>query len=133
MAGSPKELTAVGNSFEIGGAIKNRKIFRKKVSIVETFQFSYNLKDERKEVTSLFCMTTLHVHVVLFSLLADQLSGQFLIIFGRPKQIDLLRGVHVVLVSLFGRPNVLSISHFLVSQKKIVSSQRPDNFFCPLI
>ena len=26
MAGSPKELTAVGNSFEIGGAIKNRKI-----------------------------------------------------------------------------------------------------------
>ena len=33
MAGSPKEVTAVGNSFEIGGAIKNGKIFRKKVSI----------------------------------------------------------------------------------------------------
>ena len=52
MAGSPKELTAVGNSFEIGGAIKTEKFSGKKVSIVETFQFSYNLKDERKDLTS---------------------------------------------------------------------------------
>ena len=35
------------------------------------------------------------------------------------------RGVHVVLVRIIGR----SISHFLVGHKKIVPSQRPDNFF----
>ena len=43
IAGSPKELTAVGNSFEIGGAIKNGILFSRKVSIIELFQYCYDL------------------------------------------------------------------------------------------
>ena len=39
------------------------------------------------------------------------------------------RDVQVVLVSLFGQPIVWSISHFLGQPKKLVQSQRLDNFF----
>ena len=67
------------------------------------------------------------VHVVLFSLLVDQLSGLFLIFFGRPKKnLSSIRSYLFTLLnflsSLFwkcgfgqslGRPIVRSISHFL--------------------
>ena len=68
------------------------------------------------------------VHVLLVSLLVDQLFGLFLIFFGRPiffwltknkfgrpkkkKSVDHNSGVHVLLVSLFGIPIVRLISHF---------------------
>ena len=41
MAGSPKELTAVGNSFEIGGAIYqvNSIVWIRRISIVDPFEF----------------------------------------------------------------------------------------------
>ena len=82
------------------------------------------------------------VHVILVSLLADQLSGQFLIFLGRPKKIDPPQRpdkfffVHAL--DLFCPVQILESDQFSKKtgqkiqesgQKKIVKSQRPDDFF----
>ena len=67
------------------------------------------------------------VHVVLVSLLVDQLSGLFLIFFGRPKKIVQSQGIFGQSLGIFGRPKKI-----LVYQKEIWSTKnslRLDNFF----
>ena len=74
--------------------------------------------------------------------LADQLSIQFLIFFGQPKivsetgQFFFVHSLEFLGASMWfwsvSLADQLSISHFFVGQMKIVSSQRLDNFLCPL-
>ena len=55
------------------------------------------------------------VHVVLVSLLVNQLSGLFLIFFGRPKKIVQSQGIFGQSLIFFGQP-CLKFGHSLISE-----------------
>ena len=82
--------------------------------------FSYFLVDQKKFVQSqIFFVHSSPVHVVLVSLLVDQLSGLFLTFFGRPKKICSVSGNFWSGSDFFGRPNFFLVhqNFFFLYQK----------------